>query len=649
MVISAAESAHFWYFSYLCSITLTYDGRVKLNGFIALLSRIALLTPFTLALFISTADAAQTAQSDTHSKSDYALSMHDDVALPADFSHFDYADPDAPKGGSLTMGVIGTFDSLNPFVLKSMRTTARGLFLDTDLGDLVYESLMQRSRDEPFTLYPRLAEKVVTDPDRKWVEFTLNPKAKWSDGKPVTVDDVLFTYDILTEKGRPPYNNRMSRVEKIERTGERSVRFVFNDKSDREFPLLIASTMPVLPKHVIDPKTFGNSTLKAPIGSGPYLVAGVQPGQRIVYKRNPDYWGKDLPVRHGFDNFDRLTVEYYRNETSMFESFKKGLLDIFIDANPTRWETSYDFPAVKQGKVIKESFAKGTPANMLGFVFNTRRPIFQDRRVRQALGLLFDFEWANRNLFADQYRRTQSFWEGSELSSVGKPADAREKALLAPFPDAVREDVMSGTWHTPITDGSGHDRAPAKKAYDLLRDAGFHMQDGRAVDDSGKALQFEIMTRSPDEEKIALAYKRNLARLGISANIRTADDAQYQQRLQTFDYDMILGALTGSLSPGNEQWMRWGSASRDAQGSFNYPGVADPAVDAMIEALLAARTRAEFVSAVRALDRVLISGDYYIPLYHLPNLWVARWERIGHPQKTSLYGYQLPTWWRADQ
>lgn len=612
-----------------------------MNGLIAFLRR-AVLAGFAVA-----AVATTPLQAMAQSQPDYALSMHGDVALPADFTHFPYANADAPKGGTLAMGVVGTFDSLNPFILKNMRTTAVGLFGDGE--NFVYESLMQRSRDEPFTLYPLLAEKVATDPKRTWVEFTLNAQAKWSDGQPVTVDDVIFTYDILTEKGRPPYNNRMSRIEKIEKTGERSVRFTFNDKSDREFPLLIAASMPVLPKHAIDAASFGNSTLKPPVGSGPYIVSDVRPGERIVYKRNPDYWGKDLPTRRGLNNFDIYSIEYFRNETALFETFKKGLLDVFIEANPTRWEKSYDFPAVKQGKVIKETFQKGTPANLLGFVFNTRRPIFADRRVRQALGLLFDFEWANRNLFADQYRRTQSYWEGSELSSVGKPADDREKQLLAPFPDAVREDVMNGTWHPPVTDGSGHDRTPAKKAYDLLMEAGFRFEHGLAIDPSGKPLAFEIMTRSPDEEKVALAYKRNLARLGIAAEIRTADDAQYQQRLQTFDYDMILGALAGSLSPGNEQWMRWGAASRDVQGSFNYPGVADPAVDAMIEALLAARNRADFVSAVRALDRVLISGDYYVPLYHLPYQWVARWDRIEHPQKTPLYGYQLPTWWRAKQ
>ncbi len=334
------------------TIKLIYNGRLKLNGLIAFLRNVVLASLTGAVVGVLPAQAIAEAQPD------YALSMHGDVALPADFTHFPYANADAPKGGAITMGVNGTFDSLNPFVLKSMRTTARGLFGDVDLGNLAYETLMQRSRDEPFTLYGLLAEKVAVDPDRKWVEFTLNPKAKWSDGQPVTVDDVLFTYDILTEKGRPPYNNRMSRIDKIEKTGERSVRFTFNDKSDREFPMLIASSMPVLPKHAIDRETFGNSSLKPPVGSGPYLVSGVQPGQRIIYKRNPDYWGKDLPSQRGLNNFDTLTIEYYRNETSLFESFKKGLLDVFIEANPTRWEKLYDFPAVKQGRVIKDSFEK---------------------------------------------------------------------------------------------------------------------------------------------------------------------------------------------------------------------------------------------------------------------------------------------------
>ncbi|PYE86850.1 extracellular solute-binding protein [Phyllobacterium leguminum] len=580
-----------------------------------------------------------------HAQPAHGIAMHGEPALPADYSHFPYADPDAPKGGAIHYGVIGTFDSLNPFVLQSMRTTARGLFLDADYGNLVFETLMQRSGNEPFTLYGLIAEKVEMDPERKWIEFTLNPKAKWSDGQPVTVDDILFTYNILKEKGRPPFSSRMDKIASIKKIGERGVRFTFNDKSDREFPLLIASAMPVLPQHAIDPATFGNASLKPPIGSGPYLVDKVQPGTRIVYRRNPDYWANDLPSRRGFNNFDQITVEYFRNDTALFEAFKKGLIDVLIEGSPMRWEKEYNFPAVSRGLVVKDSFTKGTPNNMLGFVFNTRREKFADIRVRQALSDLFDFEWANRNLYAGVYERTEGFWDGSALSSVGRPADVREGALLAKFPDSVLPDVMNGTWRAPETDGSGRDRGTAKKAYDLLTQAGYSFHEGTAFDPSGNPLTFEIMTRGPDEEKISLAYARTLQRLGITAIIRTVDDAQYQQRLQSFDYDMILGALTGSLSPGAEQWGRWGSVSRDAQGSFNYAGVADPAVDAMIEALIAARSQQEFVSAVRALDRVLISGSYYVPLYHLPAQWVARWSRIKHPETTSLYGFQLPTWY----
>ncbi len=575
----------------------------------------------------------------------YALSMHGDVALPADYKHFAYTNPEAPKAGKITYGVVGTFDSLNPFVLQSMRTTARGMFIDGDFGNLVFEPLMQRSTDEPFTLYGLLAESVEIDDARSFIEFTLNPKARWSDGKPVTPDDVLFTYEILTEKGRPPFNARMKQIDKIEKTGERGIRITFNDKANREFPLLLASTMPVLPKHAVDPETFGKASLKPPVASGPYIIKDVKPGERITYQRIPDYWAKDLPSRAGFNNFDTITIEYFRNETSYFEAFKKGLVDVYIDGSPNHWSKAYNFPAVTQGKIIKDTFVKGTPANMLGFVFNTRREKFENVKVRRALSELFDFEWANRSLVAGQYDRMASFWQGSELSSVGRPASDVEKQLLAAYNDKLLPEALNGTWQPAMTDGSGHDREPAKKAYDLLIEAGFTFNNGVATTPQGTRLSFEIMTRSVDEEKLALAYKRNLARLGIIAEIRSADDAQYQQRLQNFDYDMIIGALTASLSPGNEQWMRWGSGSRDALGSFNYPGAQDEALDAMIEAMLAAKDRSAFVDAVRAFDRLLISGSYYLPLYYLPKQQVARWSHIKYPEKTSLYGYQFPTWW----
>nr|WP_246663470.1 extracellular solute-binding protein [Phyllobacterium endophyticum] len=570
--------------------------------------------------------------------------MHGEPALAADYKAFPYVNPDAPKEGSITYGVVGTFDSLNPFLIKSMRTTARGMFGDSEFGNLVYESLMQRTADEPFTVYGLLAEKVETNDERTWVEFTLNPKARWSDGQPVTPDDVIFTFDLLTKKGRPPFSNRMKLISKIEKIGERGIRFTFNEQANREFPLVLA-LMPVLPKHAIDSDKFDASPLAIPVGSGPYIVSKVQPGQRIILKRNPDYWASELPSRVGFNNFDTITVEYFRNDQAQFEAFKKGVFDVFMEGDPNKWATSYDFPAVKDGRVIKESFRSRSPANMFGFVFNTRRPLFQNKDVREALALMFDFEWTNRNLYAGRYQRLGSYWQGSELSALGKPADATERALLAPYPGSVPPDVMDGTYEPARTDGTGRDRKEMKRAYDILVSQGYRIQNEQLLDPRGIPLAFEILTRSVGEERLGLAYKRTLERLGIAVNIRTVDDAQYQKRLQTFDYDVILGAYSSSLSPGYEQFSRWGSQSKEVEGSFNFAGVADPVIDMLLDKMLSARGNEEFTSVVRALDRVLISGHYMVPIYYQPEQWVARWAHLQHPDKTSLIGNQLNTWW----
>lgn len=576
-----------------------------------------------------------------------AIAMHGSPALGVDFTHFPYANPEAPKGGKITYGVVGTFDGLNPFVIRSFRTTARGLFADEQFGGLVYESLMVRSRDEPFTLYGLVADGVKLNDERTEITFHLNPKAKFSDGVAITADDVLFTINLLKSKGRPPFDRYMKRIEHIEKLDNLTVKMEFLQSKDREFPFILASSIPVLPKHAIDIDNFEKNGLNPIPGSGPYIISRVDPGERIIYTRNPDYWGNDLAVNRGLNNFDTVQIEYFRNDNTRFEAFKKGSLDVFLEepANPNRWRLSYNFPAVRDGEVIKESFKKRTPADMIGFVFNTRRPIFKDRQVRQALSLMFDFEWVNHNLFNDVYSRTEGFWSGSNLSSVGKPATEKEKQLLRPFPDAVLPEVMDGTWHSVKTDGSGIDRASAEKAWKLLQDAGYRIQNQQAIGHDGKPLQFEIMTQSLEEEKIALAYQRSLARIGIEAEVRTVDDTQYQNRLTSFDYDMIIGKLKASLSPGNEQLNRWGSASRDLEGSFNFAGTADPAIDAMIAALLKARSNEDFIASVRALDRVLISGSYYLPLYHLPDQWIARWSRIEYPAYTPLYGYRLPAWW----
>lgn len=572
----------------------------------------------------------------------HGIAIIGEPALPAGFAHMPYANPDAPQGGRINYGVVGTFDNVNPFILKSMRTTARGP-IDTAFGNLVFESLMVRSADEPFTLYGLLAESIDTDEARTFAEFQINPAAKWSDGKPVTPEDVLFTYATFAEKGRPPFSSRKDKIAKIEKTGERGVRFTFNEKSDREFPLIIALT-PIIPKHA-SPAEFDQPTLEKLIGSGPYLIDKVEPGTRITFTKNPDYWGKNLNVKRGLDNFASISVDYFRDGTAQFEAFKKGLFDIYPESDPVKWEKAYDFAAVQDGRIKKETFATGTPAAMYGFFFNTRRKVFADRTVRAALAMMFDFEWTNKNLFAGQYSRTGSFWQNSELSALGAPSSTGEAALLSPYLDKVDAAVLDGTWKPAATDGSGRDRNVMKNAVDLLSSAGFAIKDRKMTGTDGKALSFEILCANGAEEKLALVFQRTLEKIGITATVRTVDDAQYQQRRQTFDYDMLLASLSSSLSPGIEQTGRWGSSSRDAQGTFNYAGVAEPGIDAMIDAIVKAKSRSEFVDAVRALDRLLISGHYVIPLYHLKEQWLARWTKVEHPQITPLTGYQLPAWW----
>lgn len=576
----------------------------------------------------------------------HAIAMQGEPALPAGFTHFDYANPDAPKGGAVTYCVVGTFDNLNPFIIKSLRTTARGM-MDTIFGNLVFEPLMQRNADEPFSLYGLLADSVDMSEDRRTIEFQLHPQAKWSDGEPVTPEDVLFTYEVYTEKGRPPYSDRMKKIARLEKTGERSVRFTFNDEADREFPLIIAGFTPIIPKHAFNKETFDRTTLKPVIGSGPYTVAKVDPGQRIVFKRNPHYWGKDVSSKRGFDNYDQITIEYFLNANAMFEAFKKGICSIYTESDPVRRDRGMDFPAFHEGKVVAETFQNGIPPVVTGFLFNTRLEKFRDPAVRRALAMLYDFEWANRNMFANRFTRTMSFWQGSELSAIGHPASEQEKALLAPYPGRVPADVMDGTWRPPVTDGSGQDRKVLKVAFDLLKDAGYALKDGTMHDPQGRPFGFEILTSSQDEVRLASLYQRTLAKIGIAVSIRTLDGDEIQSRKTRFDFDVLVGStgFNNSLSPGIEQIGRWGSSSANVEGSFNLAGVADPAIDTAIEAMLNARSKDDYVAAVRVLDRLLISGNYMVPMQHNNEQWIAYWNSLQHPQKTSLFGYQLPTWW----
>jgi peptide/nickel transport system substrate-binding protein len=565
------------------------------------------------------------------------LAMHGKPLEPTGFTHFPYVNPDAPKGGQVTFAVQGSFDSLNPLIVKG--EPADGV------REYIYESLLARAYDEPFSLYGLIAESVETSRDRSFVEFTLNPAAKFSDGTPITVDDVIFSHALLRDHGRPNHRSYYKKVAKVEQTGERKVRFTFDTSEDREMPLIIG-LMPVLPHHLIDPDKFEKTSLAAPTGSGPYTVDKIDPGKSISFKRDPNYWGRDLPVNRGLYNFHGIRFDYYRDAGSMFEAFKSGLVRLRNEEDPTRWTEGYDFPALRDGRVVKEALPVETPAGMSALVFNTRRPIFADPRARAALIKLFDFEWVNRTLYHGQYARTESYFARSELSSHGQPADRAERALLAPFADEVKPAIMGGSFAFPVSDGSGENREGRLEALQLLEQAGYKLVDGKLINAAtGEPFAFEILAVTRAQERLLLTFARALKQVGIDAQIRQVDSAQYQRRKQTYDFDMIQYFWPVSLSPGNEQSFRWGSEAAVTEGSFNYPGVKSAGVDAMIEAMLKAEDRTSFVSAVRALDRILLSGDYLIPLFHLPSQWVSHWRDLKRPDTTPLYGYQIDAWW----
>ena len=570
----------------------------------------------------------------------HAIAMHGDPAWAANFTSPTYANPVAPKGGQLVQGVLGTFDSLNPFIVKGLPAA--------NIRSYVIESLLARGYDEPFTLYGLLADSVETDAARTYVTFTINPAARFADGKPVTVADIIFSWELLRDKGRPNYRTYYIKVTKAEAIAPRSVRFDLTGADDRELPLILG-LMPVVAKHAVNPNTFEDTTFEPLLGSGPYTVSAVKPGESVTFKRDPNYWGRDLPINRGLWNFEQIKFDYYRDGNTHFEAFKKGLYDVRVETDPARWQTAYDFPALRDRLVVKEEFPYGLPKGMHGLVFNTRRPIFADVRVRDAILQLFDFEWINHNYFFDRYRRTASYFDGCDLSAHGVPANARERQLLSAFPGIVRADIMDGKWAPPVTDGSGRDRDGLRRAFALLAQAGYELKGTDLVHRaSGRPFAFEILATTRDQERLALVFVRSLKRAGINAQVRSIDATQFERRRIGFDFDMMDYRWEQSLSPGNEQYFYWGSAAADQQGSRNYMGVKSPAVDAMIAAMLNATARDDFVAATRALDRVLLSGFYVVPLYFPPTQWVARWTRIEHPAPTSLFGYLPETWWHKD-
>ena len=589
---------------------------------------IAILS-FQLSLFAGSATAA--------GGPSYAIAMHGRPAVPPDFTHMPYVNPEAPKGGRLVQGIPGTFDSLNPLIVKGVAVQ--------QIRGFVVESLMARGNDEAFTLYGLLAKSVETDDARSYVTFRLDPRARFSDGHRLTADDVLFSWALLRDKGRPNHRQYYAKVAKAEALDPLTVKFDFGGVQDRELPLILG-LMPVLPHHVVNAATFEETSMAAPVGSGPYRVTAVNPGVSLTLTRNPDYWGADLPINRGLWNFDEIRLDFYREANAQFEAFKRGLYDFRVETEPLRWHEGYDFPAVRKGEVILDTIKTGLPQPTELLVFNTRRPVFSDIRVREALALLYDFEWINRNYFFGLYGRSPSFFAGSELSAYGRPADERERELLKPFSALIRPDIMDGSYRLTSTDGSGRDRKTLRSALNLFSEAGYQL-DGTVLRHrlSKAPLAFEILVATRDQERIALAYAHDLKRVGIEASVRAVDAVQFDQRRLGFDFDMIPNRYDQSLSPGNEQYFYWGSDAADNQGTRNYMGAKNPAIDAMIAAMLEAREHGAFVSAVRALDRALMSGFYAIPLFDIQEQWIARWNRIERPKATALTGYLPESWW----
>ena len=568
----------------------------------------------------------------THS---HGLSLHGGLKYGPDFTHFDYVNPDAPKGGTVRQSAIGTFDSLNPFILRGQSAAGIGM---------IYESLMTPSLDEPDADYGQIAESVEVADDISWVVFNLRPEARWHDGSPITADDVVYSFDILKTKGHPFYRAYYAAVDRAEKLGPHKVKFVFRVGLNRELPKILGQ-LTVLPKAYYETHEFDKTTLEPPLGSGPYRIVELEPSRSITYERIPDYWGQDLPVNRGTNNFDVIRIDYYRDRTVALEAFKAHEYDFRLENTAKVWATGYDFPAARQGFVIAEEIPHENPTGMQGFVFNTRRAIFQDRRLRRALAYAFDFEWTNANLFNGAYTRTKSYFSNSELAAQGLPS-AEELALLEPLRGQIPDEVFTDIYQPPKTDGSGNVRANLRIAKKLLEETGWVIENGKLVHQgSGEPLEIEFLLVSPAFERIVGPLTQNLKRLGVASRIRTVDTAQYQNRLDQFDFDIVVATFGQSLSPGNEQLDFWGSSKADIEGSRNLIGVVDPAVDALIETIIAAPNRAALVTATRALDRVLLWGHYVIPHWHIRTFRVAYWNRFGQPKVRPRYGLGFNTWW----
>ncbi len=594
----------------------------------------SLLRPFasiTITLALGLASIGGQAATETS----HAIALHGQPKYPAGFKAFDYVNPAAPKGGDIRLEAMGTFDSLNPFINKGV--PAAGIAS-------IYDTLTIKSDDEPFTQYGLLAEKIERDPaDKSWIIYHLNPKAKFSDGKPVTAEDVVFSFDIIRKDGDPQYKAYYADIAKVEALDKQRVKFTFKTKDNPELQMIVGQ-LQILPKHYWSTRNFNSTGLEIPVGSGPYRISKIDNGRSISYTRRADYWGVDLPVNRGRDNFNSMTYVYFRDFTVSLEAFKAGQFDYRTEWKAKTWAVDYSFPAVKSGLVKKLLIKNENPQGMQAFAFNLRRSLFQDIRVRRALGYAYDFEWANKTMFYNAYTRSDSFFSNSELAARGAPSK-EELAILEPYRKQLPSDVFVSAPVPPKTDGSGNIRSNLATAQKLLAEAGWQVRNGKLVDTSGKPFAFEIIIAQPELERVISPFKQNLSRLGIDMKIRVVDVPQYIERQRKFDFDMTTMRVPQSLSPGNEQRNFWGSSYADQPGSNNTMGIKSPVVDALIDQIIAAPNREQLVYRTRALDRVLLAGYYVIPQYYLGADRVAVWDFFERPKIAPKYAVGLDTWW----
>lgn len=566
----------------------------------------------------------------------HGIAMHGDLKYPASFTHFDYVNPEAPKGGSIVLPGRGTFDSFNPFIPKGD--------VEANIG-LIYDTLLSNANDEPFSEYGLIAEKVEYPEDRSWIIFHLNPKARFHDGTPIRASDVVFSFNTLLEKGQPYYRAYYADVASVEALDERRVKFTSRTSKNREL-IMILGQIQILPEHFWKDRDFTVANLDIPLGSGPYRIKSFDQGKSVVYERVKDYWAADLPVRKGQYNFDTVAVEYYRDDTVMLEAFKNGRYDFREENSSKRWATEYVGTQFDSGRIIREEIEHQNPTGMQAFIMNTRRDLFKDARVRKALDYAFDFEWTNKQLFYGAYKRANSFFSNSDLAATGVPS-GQELALLEPYRDDLPPELFTREYRSPETDGSGRSRENTRKAIELLKAAGWEYQGTTLVNSAtGEPFKFEILLYSKDFERIVLPFIKNLKKLGIDASARIVDTTNYIRILREFDFDMIIGGFGQSNSPGNEQRDYWYSRFADHKASKNYIGVKDPIVDALVDKIISAQTRDELVAACRALDRVLLWNHYVIPQWHINTHRIAYWNKFSHPDIAPRYGdVGFWTWW----